>query len=129
MPARTVMVPRSNGPAWPAVGTWMASPNGASLYGPVRYTLPLTGNGAAPGPDSTWVSPILLASEHAPALAAPASHCGTEPMSASIPFGKPIWTPEKYPIPSGRVSENVNGENWPAAPLVMPAVNDGENAL
>ncbi len=36
--ARTTTFPRLNGPAW--VGTTIDRPNGAPLYGPVRYTCP-----------------------------------------------------------------------------------------
>src|ERR1700682_3846940 len=70
---RTTTVPRLNGPA--SAKTTTESPNGAPLYGPVRYTgsrgLPACGTntGSGPGPAPTVTCPISLAAGHVPSLA------------------------------------------------------------
>src|ERR1019366_3849262 len=73
--ARTTTFPRLNGPA--TAGVTMDSPNGAPLYGPVRYTRPVSHNGSEPAPAATWSCPIRLASPHSPLDACGSGHCST----------------------------------------------------
>src|SRR5438309_763359 len=102
--ARRCSSPRSNGPAF--VGTTSERPNGAPLYGPVRYARPLvTQNGVGPGPAADATVPIWLSGPQAPWEACGSPHTVTWETAPSRPGG--VWVVMPPNIWSWSVLENV----------------------
>src|SRR5271166_1232351 len=104
---RTTTLPRSNGPAF--AGTTIERPNGAPLYGPVRYTGPDSHSGSVPAPEATVAVPICDADEHVPSAACGSPQSATFESIPARPAGVVIDTPAKSCSPSWRVKRNVNG--------------------
>jgi hypothetical protein len=84
--ARTVTLPRSNGPATAA--TTIAIPNGAPLYGPVRYIRPFVKNGLLPAPAPAVTLPIFEPAGHKAALAWPSGHSSALAILPGRPLGR-----------------------------------------
>jgi hypothetical protein len=114
-------------------GTITATPNGAPLYGPVRYALPPTTNGLGPGPVAVVTVPSWeedgqdgLAFSAAPELAAAAAtwaseHSATAAILPSRPVGRETVRPAGASSESLREKDRVNGEKAPAWLLRVPA--------
>src|SRR5580700_2906809 len=121
-----VVPDRVYGPAF--AGTRIDRPNGAPLYPSVRNTCPpVTRNGSAPGPVSTWVCPIRLSGPQVPCAACGSLQSVTAESSPNSPGGRCICNPLRNSSESVRPNATVNGVNAPAWLLVDPAANDGAN--
>ena len=114
-------MPRSNGPATARIA--IDRPNGAPLYGPVRYTGPDSANGCGPAPDLTLDVPIREASGHVPFAASLSPHSGTLDSTPSMPGGWRTDRRDRNCWRSSRVTVTVNGENAPACVSWVPAAN------
>src|ERR1700689_1744477 len=123
--ARTTTSRRLNGPAFACTTT--ARPNGAPLYGPVRYTGPDNHNGSEPAREATVAVPTRDASGHAAFCACASLHNGTPARIPATPGGSVTDTPPRSCSPSWRVNDIVNGLNAPANDSTVPAENPGAN--
>src|ERR1700682_164825 len=124
---RTTMLPRLNGPT--RAGTTTERPNGAPLYGPVRYAEPDRQNGCEPAPAAVVAEPIRDVVGHVPALACGSGHWGTPAILPSRPGGMLAVTPERSGSRSWRENVSVNGLLAPACGSTVPAMKPGANLL